>query len=573
MRALFLCLGALVIGLFHVAPNLLSRTSSHFPAVPHRDEAHYLIRLKAALAGDSTLSCPLDPALGNQRTFIPSSLERAWAQVLRPFVGTDAAAAFKASYFVLPALAFAAMAALLALLTRNFAVGFGVAAWGMLEHGTYYWKPMLFAERDLVLPFLRFLNPMALIVPLLVALYALVRAERSKGAAWLLIGAITMGSLFFTQVFYWSWFVGTLCVAAVIALAQRDRSGAWRLGALAALGTVFAGIEVWRSLALRADPLVSEVLHRLALSLSSHKAHFLFHKGLIVTFVLYQWACRKRRDQAWRLLTAGMIAGYLLLNQPLLTGVSSQEHHYFRPLNVLFIVVVADLLGRYWNKRVAVAFSALALVACGMAAYRVRTLAADTELAGSYGKSAAEIERTLARMRELSKENGGTVLVDAAYAYAIALRTGLPVYIENYTFHCMISDAELFARWGLLQRAQGRSAAEYGRVLESIVNHELPWWIHGVPSDFKGRKDRNWREDKALLAQAVAGRYNERSIESFASELLRSGAGLPKLALSGPAGQLDEHELRRAFSLELLAEVPQERTRLWKLAPKAELKP
>jgi hypothetical protein len=132
--------------------------------------------------------------------------------------------------------------------------------------------------------------------------------------------------------------------------------------------------------------------------------------------------------------------------------------------------------------------------------------------------------------------------------------------------HCIVSDAELFARWGMLFRAFGVDESGYRSTIQHFAYnpHNLPWWLYGTPSSYRGRRERYLPEDIRARTESSVAEYDSRSFESFAEEL-RKGSGLPAMVITTPGYQLDERAVRSMFALRLLREIPEEGAAIWKL--------
>jgi hypothetical protein len=108
-----------------------------------------------------------------------------------------------------------------------------------------------------------------------------------------------------------------------------------------------------------------------------------------------------------------MVAGYLLLNQNLVTGTNNQLAHYYRPLSVFYVFVLVDGIRRVtgratWEPGVRAAVFSLLLawvLIRGVAgAWTLSNLISGPD---GYTPAAAKFHRTLAAIRDLPEAMKG----------------------------------------------------------------------------------------------------------------------------------------------------------------------
>ena len=132
---------------------------------------------------------------------------------------------------------------------------------------------------------------------------------------------------------------------SLFSLLRRELWVAKRLGLLIVAVFLLEGPHLVQTLGVSRDPLLQEVIE-VGLGLDLRTPYFLGHFGLLGTFLLYQALCWKNWDWRWKFCTSGMVCGWILLNQNWISGLYYQEHHYFRPLMLLYLSVLGDSIQR-----------------------------------------------------------------------------------------------------------------------------------------------------------------------------------------------------------------------------------
>ncbi len=585
-RTLALLLLAAAITLLYNWPRWSAPGAGTFPVVASGDGAFYAWRIQTALKGvDPNLSCAEDASLRGPVTWMPWVEDQLWTSLLRPFCGTDLTRALNLTYAVLPALIFVLLVTMLNALTANFNLSLLVAFAGMTMPGFYFWKPFLPPGRLATLPwfdslpFFRFANPLLRSVTTIAALGGIftwlrrIESGSPPGKRMTALTAVLLSLPFYSQVFYWSQLMGTLGLYAALSFARGERKIAGKLMILMSAALALGCPQLIRSLGASSDSLVLESLHRVGLMLKIRQPYFLWHAGILGTFVLYQLIAWKRRDWRWKFCTSTMVCGWLVLNQNLVTGIYNQEHHYFRPLTVIYICVIGDLTarlierwrrresaGRYTAPAFAATLAALLLHGAAMSNRVAQGAAAPRELLAS----ANRIPRTLAYLKQVPTAAGLAALVDPDLAYVVGVGSGLSVYVYDYTHQCIIPDDELFDRWALLGRAFGFRSADFARVRDLALPGNLPWWLFGLPATYAGARDRNQVEDRVAMLGAWNLAYDSSKLDDLVAKL-RARRGLPGILIESPGFALDRAALEKHFRLEPLISVPEEQTAVWRL--------
>lgn len=582
--AFFLLLAATIT--LYGMTSLVPRSKGGFPVVSGSDGAYYTLRLKTALEGDPVISCPFDPHLRSFSTFIPSFMENTWASVLRPFVGTDISLAMTITYLTLPAVLFVLLVGFLYLIFSNGWLALILGFWGVLEGGTYFWKPFLLGIPDPSepLPYFRYANPMLFQIPYLLAfggLLHLFQTQEKRGQhgphPWLTLGVIgTGGLLFYVQVYYSVIFMTTLGIFAAIS-AFRNSWNRVRLILVVIFGALIIGApELIQGINLLVAPGILDVVHRIGCLIRSRNPYFMLHKGLIITFVVYQILCWKRWTPRWKILTSSMLAGYGCLNQSIITGLSSHDHHYFRPLMVTYIFVVADIfvhVFQLWPKillrrRLLIVSGCLVcILISAKAAYLNLNIIHHKFQPGVRALRATQFKETVAAIQNIPAEEKGAILANPDYTYIIEILGNARVFIDEYFYHCITSDDLLFRRWALLRKIYGWNQTTLTSFLRDFVDKSnLNYWLYGLPATYLGQKNSYTAEEKDRRIDEWAAAYkNASATELLKFEMLQGTA--PRYVLASPHYEPDLALLQKSFKMHLVFESTEEKTKLWRLDP------
>ena len=559
-----------------ISYNWLNWTPSFrnvFPWVSGGDGAFYALRLKAALEGDRVLSCVQDPSLARKTMLSQQLIEVAWASLLRPFVGNDVGAAIKVTYCLLPLILFWLYFLFLRISFGKTPLLSVLALWALLEPGTYGWKPLSF---DLYFaepfPYSRFVNPLLFQVFFVGALCAVADLARRTGPirSWIiLLTGLCIGMLFYTPVYDCEILGVTLFLFACISAVKGEPRKAIPVLSAALIGLAIGSPVVLNALRVAKTPELLELLHRSGMVVSNHHPYFLFHKAFWATFISYQlFYWRRPKDWLWQLGTAGMLAGYLCLNQNIITGLSSQDHHFFRPMMAIYVFVVADIGTKIWPAlcekigawgRVGLPIALCALITCKAAWTNMETSnAAETKW--GFLQAGGTFEQTVHEMAKVPPEFRGLMLEDQNLSYLTAVRSGIPIYVNDYLSICAISDQQVFFRWSLYMKSFGRSPVEVEDFLTRFIRaSNLPWWLYGMPDTYLGPRDRYSDKIYADRARSWVTAYSSLSV----SDLLKQVNQMPRLILESPGYRLDQSGFGSFVRLKILFEVPQEGTRLW----------
>ena len=561
-----------------------------FPTISGADGAYYTLRLKTALQGDSVISCPFDPHLKSFSTFIPSFMEASWASVLKFFVGTDVKTAITVTYLTLPVFIYSLLTLFLHLIFGNGWLALILAYWGMLEDGIYFWKPFSLGTIDLSepLPYFRYANPQLFQIPFILAFgsfFYLVQIHEKKkerlkadSQSWLvLLVTCAIGLLFYVQIYYATYFFvflvtfGALCV-------YRNNWVLARIVIVVSFGALLIGTpEIVRGMNLLVAPGILDIVHRIGLLIRNRMPYFLLHKGFLFTFVLYQYVYWNRWNTRWKVLSSAMVAGYFCLNQSVVTGLSSHDHHYFRPLMVPYVFVVADMIQsmfRRWphwfqNKKL--------IILCGIIFCTVLSLKSAWFVMQLVGRNArsdlgshyqVNLKETIERIKEIPDRNRSLLLSDPDYTYVFEIFADIPVFIDEYFYHCITSDEELFRRWAILGKTYGWNKAHVNKLLRTFVDEaNVSFWLYGLPSSYQGARNSYRPQDQDLRVDTWIEAYDRSSLTDMLKfEILQESP--PTYLLESRHFSADLKGLGSVFEAKLVFEVPAEGTRLWRLLPK-----
>ena len=556
-----------------------------FPVVSSIDGAYYFLRLKTALQGDPIISCPFDANLKSSQTFIPSMMEDLWAAAIRPFTGTNIRSAIIITYIVLPASLFCLLVFFLTLVFHQPALAILVGFWGMTSGAVLYWKPFLFFTSiplDEPLPYFRYANPMLLQIPFLLTFgtsFYYFNSIEKRGVGhvpnWL-FGAVfgLVGLLFYVQMFYAVYFMVTLFIFILLSGWHGKRS-VLQLGMGVLLAGGLLGLpELIKNVHILSTPGVFEVVHRIGCLVENQTPYYLFHKGLWTTFLVYQVLSWKHWNLRWAFLTASMIGGYVCLNQTAISGLSSHDHHYFRPMMISYVFVVMDCLVRFFEQypkttgRRLVVVSASALVVLILTVNASLALVSSVRTQGAPPQSPLEkpgLQQTLAHIKKLPDSDKNLMLADPTLTYFLEILGDATVYINQYFYHCIMPDEALFSRWALLGKFRGWTQRDVTLMLDDFIKKlSVTFWLYGLPEQYTGPKNRYSEEDLQKRAEVWASTYTSRKIEDLILEKRFKGA-LPNTALITPQFPLKLELLQKFFRMKLLFQVPEEGTQLWKL--------
>jgi hypothetical protein len=361
----------------------------------------------------------------------------------------------------------------------------------------------------------------------------------------------------------------TLFIFAFISFVKGESGKSIPILSAGLVGLAIGSPILINSLAAAKIPVLLEAAHRVGCLIRNYHPYFLFHKGFLATFISYQllyW--RRHKGWQWQLGTAGMLAGYLCLNQNLITGLSNQDHHFFRPMMAVYVFVASDVGTWVWQSvsermgslgRAAVPFALCTLMIC-KATWTIVETSNAAETKWGYLQAGGAFEQTVHELAKVPPDFRGLMLEDPRLSDLTAVRSGIPIYVNNYLPICAISDEQLFFRWALLMKAFGRSLADIQTFLTRFSGTtNLPWWLYGMPDSYQGPTDQFTPEIYAERKSSWLSTYSSLSVADLVKRVNR----MPSLILESPGFRLDQSAMGSVVHLKMLFEVPQEGTRLW----------
>ncbi len=311
--------------------------------------------------------------------------------------------------------------------------------------------------------------------------------------------------------------------------------------------------------------------------IKNENPYFMYHKGLIFTFLIYQILCWKSWNTKWAFLTSSMIAGYLCLNQTLITHLSNHDHHYFRPMMILYVFLVADSLIRIGKKLSFSVARANQMVYFGIflclgytakASFLTMKYINQEQTSESNILNNFNLKNTVTFLQQIPKKEIGLILIDPKLTYVVELMTDFPVFINEYFYHCITSDDQLFRRWALLGKFYHWNQNSISLLLRNLIeNSNVFLWFYGLPQSYMGPKNNYLLEVQNLKIKAWMNAYEQVDIQ----DLLRqedSRGTLPKFAISSAHHELDLETVQTYFKITLLKEFPLEHTKIWSLQPR-----
>lgn len=208
-------------------------------------------------------------------------------------------------------------------------------------------------------------------------LNALSLARRTRRRGHVAAAGVLFGVLFYTYFFSWTFSLAMLLSLGALHLLQKDFAGLKTVAAIAGIGLVLGAYTVVR-MALFFD--TPEGIQRSYFHWSVHSRMPMVNATLATATVFWAFFMARRwRHPAVVLFTALLSAGWLSLNQQLVTGVIVQHFHY----HWYFIVPSVILSGLYalfalapagaWKKRAFTALLVLLLVHASVGQVRAAT--------------------------------------------------------------------------------------------------------------------------------------------------------------------------------------------------------
>jgi hypothetical protein len=358
-RITLLMMLAFAVGLIHVFPDLrFFQDPRHRQSGIHLlgsiDEGYYLSRVARVLRGEARLANVGiyehwdDPYLMPP---LPELVEGSIGRFLRLSIrGTDVLCTF-----CYPA----AIALLLYVWLGSCTASFGTRVVGALAIalGLVWLTPdaatLVKIWRDgFPLAFVRPISPSWHFLCLLGALILLFRSLERPAGSTVLWAGLAGGLVWYSNMYFVSFFLALVGVLCVGALARREWQAVRRLLLVLLCAGVLASPSFLTWSEARASPAFHDLWQRYGAVATRRPVIPLFHLLATTIVVVGFWPADRRRR--WRMI-ACLLAGWLCLNQQLVTGWTMQPVHWQslvnKPIALAGLVVTGGLLVSAWPLR------------------------------------------------------------------------------------------------------------------------------------------------------------------------------------------------------------------------------
>lgn len=578
-------------------PQILYFLDGHRHAViQDHDEMAYAARLRDVLDGHWRAASPyvwehktgpaLTPYGGGM--FLGSL---AW------LTGLDLDALIIGSRFVAPA----ALATLLTLIL--FALT-GSAAWSaigasllLLDPWTYHSKPFYFVANlvfgiapppHMPLPYSRFVNPLVLLIPFLVTVYALFRALARPRRTEAVIAGVALGATVYAEPYYSAYLF--VWILLLILLHVADRARAMMLVSIIVLALLLGGYELVQN-AGKFQGQGLAVVNRYGGYLQTRGLFQVFPKGFVFIVLAFAVLYRDKRSLAYRFLLSGMLGGYGLLNQHLLTGREVLDYHY-NYANALvagcaLVTLAKDRLAaaprwipaERWGRVLATAGVVVVvwLLANGALLqgrnYAERMRPATSEEGAYPSNMRNRFPRTIAWINA-SAPRDTVFMADAHLAFVIPTYTHANVFLNPILVDdgaAFMSDEELFERYVIFFKTAGFTATDVFDVVRFRPPMPFPSWKFGRTAAMQATYDLTRSDDfvRALETDSLARDYVRAYERVSAGDVRR---GLSKYRLDYLALRVGDERFRASapayFSdapMEEAARIPEEGIQIFRI--------
>jgi hypothetical protein len=495
--------GALAVCAVVGLPQLRYIADGHVHALlVDGDEVAYAARVQEAIDG-------------HWRTASPYAWEHKEARALTPAGGPVFLAALARltnanmdsivmiTRFVAPAISALLLAAILFQLIGS--AGWSVVGMSviMLDPGAYYYKPAYYITSllagfplasELHLSYARFINPILLIIPFLIGFRCLIWVVAQPRPAIGVAAGVAIGLNFYIEPYY-ATYLGAW-TALLLCFYLRDPA-ARRAIAVAAIVAVVIASPVLLQNAFRFQGLGLEVVQRYGGGLQTRSSPYLFHKGAIISALLFA-VFYKGRPETYRVLLSGMIGGFLLLNQQLVTGREILNYHYNYANAIVslsgLVALTHDRLGfaSRWMRRplpqrwitVAGATAMIWLVVNGFVMqYRFydASMSGVGTVAAFRSNSRDRFEHTIAWINSQAPKDS-VFLADPHVAFVVPVYTHANAFLNPNLVDdgaAAMSDEELFERYMIHLKLREMTPAEVFDMVKAPPNVPFPSWKFG----------------------------------------------------------------------------------------------
>lgn len=515
-------------------PQLLYLLDGHrYALLQNSDEYAYAAHLRETLDGHWRAASPYVWEHKDKFAFMPYGSKFLLGAVGR-VTGLDIDGVIILTRFA----AAAGMAGLLFFIFQALTRSPGWAAVGtavvLLEPGTFYYKPFYYVLRmvfdplhgdEIPLVYSRFMNPLVMLLPFLACVLFLVRALATRRTLDVALAGIALGANFYVQPFYSTYLLAWLGLLLLVSI--RDRQERWVLAAVIAIGLVTGGYAVVENFEKLRGPGV-EVLTRFGAYLKTRGTFYLFHKGLIGTILVFAVLHPRKRSMEYRFFLTGMIAGYVAVNQHLITGREIHNYHYHYA-NAVTGTAGLVMLAHAWLAAPPawaaparwVSAGRLAGVTCMLwltvnavvlqATFYAEHVGRASTAEGAYPSNMkSRFARTIAWINANAPRDS-VFVADPDLAFVIPVYTAANVFLSfmGDDAAAFMSDEELFERYVTYYRLAGLTAAEVLELVRFKPPVPFPNWKYGRTPAMQAKYDLTVSETftQVLQSDALARDY------------------------------------------------------------------
>lgn len=388
----------------------------------------------------------------------------------------------------------------------------GSSAWSalgagmvLLEPGTYYYKPVYYFTMllvdfpplsDMPLLYSRFLNPLLLIIPFLVSVLFLFRALERHRRTDVIIAGLTFGVNFYAQPYYSTYLLAWLLLLLLFYFRHGTQRGV--LVSIALLGLLVGGYAIVENFQ-KFQGQGLEVVTRFGGYLRTRAPFNLFHKGVILSGLAFALFYRDKRSLAYRFLLSGMLGGYVLLNQHLMTNREIHSYHYNYSNAIVascaLVALAKDWLSagprwvsaERWALGLRVAGAALAVwLVVNALVLQSRSYSEHMRSAlpseGGYSSNVKEwFPRTITWINANAAKDA-VFLADPYVSFVIPVYTHANVFLNPDLYDdaiAFMSDQELFERYMVHLKLRGATPTEVFQMVRFKPPVPFPSWKFG----------------------------------------------------------------------------------------------
>ena len=169
----------------------------------------------------------------------------------------------------------------------------------------------------------------------------LIKALRQTSWKYVFLSALAFGALFYTYFYAWSYILAVNGILFCIYLLRHEWSTAKRVFISAALGVGIGSLNIYHLWAASSSAMGKQLsyFHWVEHTRIPSASLFSFAVALLLIF----FALKKRNDQNLPIFLSFILAGWLVMNQQIITGRMLQSGHYYSH----FVIPFSLLVGGY----------------------------------------------------------------------------------------------------------------------------------------------------------------------------------------------------------------------------------